>query len=448
MQTAAQLLIFSRYPTPGQTKTRLIPALGAEGAAELQRRMTEAIVDITTTPANREFLKVTVSYNGASQRKFRRWLGPAIQLREQADGDLGRRMRDAFEILFQQQGSPVIGIGSDIPSITPESLEQARLLLDNHDVVLGPAVDGGYYLIGMNSLQPELFTDIDWGTEQVYRQTRERCSALGLKVSELAPLADIDRPEDLALLAGDSRFRDLLEKRPSLSIVIPTLNEAASLPRTLERLQSAPQVEIIVADGGSTDGTDEIARHYAAKLVTSHNGRADQLNLGAAASGNRYLLFLHADTLVPIDYLERLPDALGDPETVMAAFRFKTDAAGPTMRIVEWGTNLRSSLLQLPYGDQGLFMEKRVFDQVGGFPDQPIMEDFELVRKLRRRGKIVTLKQPVQTSGRRWKKLGILRTTMINQLMIAGFLCGVSPAKLQRIYRGRALHRDKAEPLQ
>ena len=194
-------------------------------------------------------------------------------------------------------------------------------------------------------------------------------------------------------------------------MIVPTLNEAASLGRTLERVRRADGIEIIVADGGSRDATREIAAQAGATVLVTAGGRAAQQNAGAAVAGGRHLLFLHADTLLPDGYAELIRRALDRPATVAGAFRFRTDGAGAAMRLVEWGANIRSALFQWPYGDQGLFMEKRVFDELGGFSPLPIMEDYELVGRLRRRGPVVTLSEAAITSARRWQRLGALRTT-------------------------------------
>ena len=147
-------------------------------------------------------------------------------------------------------------------------------------------------------------------------------------------------------------------------------------------------------------------------------------------------MFLHADTLLPDGYAELIRRALDNPATVAGAFRFQTDGSGAAMRLVEWGTNIRSALFQWPYGDQGLFMERRVFDEIGGYSPLPIMEDYELVRRLRRRGPVATLDAAAITSARRWQRLGALRTTVRNLAMIAGFRAGVPPERLARFYRG------------
>jgi rSAM/selenodomain-associated transferase 2 len=160
------------------------------------------------------------------------------------------------------------------------------------------------------------------------------------------------------------------------------------------------------------------------------------MNAGAGAAKGRILLFLHADTLLPEGYADAARRALEDPATVAGAFGFRTDGSGASIRIAERVTNFRSSILRWPYGDQGLFLEKRVFGEMGGFAPLPIMEDFELVRQLRRRGRIVTLEKPILTSARRWRRLGIVRTAFRNQCMIAGYLAGVEPERLYRFYYG------------
>lgn len=216
VNTNSRLLIFSRYPVAGEAKTRLIPALGSDGAAQLHRNMTEYVVNMARTtyelkPENH--CGVTISYTGAGLKDFRAWLGPDLQYKAQSSGDLGQRMKNAFKNAFAHGSKNVIGIGTDVPSLSSAILQQAQENLDNHDLVLGPAADGGYYLIGMNSYYPELFADIDWGTEHVYEQTQKICTRLNLQIAELPVLNDIDRPEDLNILRDDPRFSDILSRK-------------------------------------------------------------------------------------------------------------------------------------------------------------------------------------------------------------------------------------------
>ncbi|VBB44058.1 conserved hypothetical protein [uncultured Desulfatiglans sp.] len=438
-QGAPHLLIFARYPEPGRVKTRLIPVLTPETAARLHRRMTESALKMARAAASRGEMPVTVWTTGARRRDFRAWLGTDLGYAEQASGDcdLGARMLGAFEAAFQSGAGAVIGVGSDIPSLSSEILEQAVEGLRWNDTAVGRAADGGYYLIGMKSIHPPLFEGIDWGTGRVYAQTSEKIRRLGLSVAELPPLQDVDRPEDLDVVRHDPRFSDVFSGKSLVSVVIPTLEESGTIRRLLEWLgRAGVGLERIVVDGGSRDRTREIAAREGAHVLTVSGGRALQLNAGAAVARGRFLLFLHADTLPPGGCAEAICAALDRPATVAGAFRFKTDDPRAVMRLVERVTHIRSALLQMPYGDQGIFMEKRVFEEVGGFRPMPIMEDYELVRRLRRRGRIVTLREAALTSARRWKTLGVLRTTFVNQLMIAGFLAGVPVQRLHHFYRG------------
>ena len=147
------------------------------------------------------------------------------------------------------------------------------------------------------------------------------------------------------------------------------------------------------------------------------------------------LLFLHADTLLPKPFYRDIFEAVKNPNVAAGAFSLGIDSDQAGIRFVERFANLRSRLLKLPYGDQGLFMSKNILLRSGGFSNMPIMEDYELVQRLQRRGRIVTLDKHVLTSARRWTQLGVMRTSMINQLMVAGYKLGISPERLAGFYR-------------
>ncbi|MGB9619788.1 MAG: TIGR04283 family arsenosugar biosynthesis glycosyltransferase, partial [Armatimonadota bacterium] len=155
---------------------------------------------------------------------------------------------------------------------------------------------------------------------------------------------------------------------------------------------------------------------------------------GAQAASGSILLFLHADTRLPERFDEHVRRALRQPRVVAGAFRLRIDGPEPALRLIEWGTYFRSRYLQMPYGDQALFLKAPIFHALGGFPDLPIMDDFVLVRRLRRLGRIVILPVPVVTSSRRWQELGVWRTTWINQKVIAGYYLGVAPRRLAQWY--------------
>ena len=222
-----------------------------------------------------------------------------------------------------------------------------------------------------------------------------------------------------------------------ISIIIPVLNEAPTIAQVISTARNAENVEIIVADGGSSDGTVEIAKYKADRAISTTPGRATQMNAGATASTGDILLFLHADTLLPDGYDTQVRQALARPSSVGGAFELKIDAHSLGLRLVEIGVNCRSHFLQMPYGDQAIFLFSATFDKIGGFPDLPLMEDFEFVRRLKKQGRIEIVPQSVLTSARRWQQVGVLKTTILNQIVIIAYFLGVSPDRLREWYRGK-----------
>lgn len=182
-----RLVIFTRYPEPGRAKTRLIPALGAQGAAALHRRLTEQ----TLAAARTSGLAIEVRVTGAPHAAFADWLGSDLSFVDQGDGDLGERLQQAAAPL------PVLFIGSDLPDLSADHLREAAELMQSGRTVLGPAEDGGYWALGLTHLADTVFTDMPWGTDQVGRLTSERLVEHGIEPALLPTLADCDRPEDL-----------------------------------------------------------------------------------------------------------------------------------------------------------------------------------------------------------------------------------------------------------
>lgn len=192
-----RLIIFTRYPEPGKTKTRLIPVLGVEGAATLQRQMTEhKLAEVKKLQAVSQ-LSVEVHFAGGNEQLMQDWLGSSIIYQQQSEGDIGCRMGSAFQASFEAGMNRVVLIGTDCPDLNAQLLAQAFQSLEQHDLVLGPAEDGGYYLIGLRRLIPELFIGISWSTAEVLQQTQSIARNLSLSVAYLPLLSDVDRPEDL-----------------------------------------------------------------------------------------------------------------------------------------------------------------------------------------------------------------------------------------------------------
>lgn len=207
----------------------------------------------------------------------------------------------------------------------------------------------------------------------------------------------------------------------SISAIVPTLNEESTLRPVLERLLTEPNVEVIVVDGGSSDATRDIASTLGATVIATGRGRSSQMNSGADSSSGDALIFVHADTLLEPGWSKAVLEVLGDPTVAVGAFRFATDISGLAMRIIERLVAVRSDLLRTPYGDQALFVRRNVFEDVGGFPVQPLAEDYEFVRRARRRGAVRIVHMPAVTSGRMWRRLGIARMTWRNSVVLVAY---------------------------
>ena len=221
-----------------------------------------------------------------------------------------------------------------------------------------------------------------------------------------------------------------------LSIVIPALNESSVIADLLASLAPlrARGVEIIVVDGGSADGTVEAAARGADRVIVARRGRARQMNAGAAAARAPLLLFLHADTRIPANADELILNGLAS--TGLEWGRFDVSIEGPSrwLPFVAWLMNLRSRVTGIATGDQAMFVTRRAFDALGGFPDQALMEDVELSSRLLRRGQPLCLRPPVVTSGRRWSARGLGRTIFLMWWIRLLYFFGVAPDRLARLY--------------
>ncbi|MBO6782308.1 MAG: TIGR04283 family arsenosugar biosynthesis glycosyltransferase [Alphaproteobacteria bacterium] len=229
----------------------------------------------------------------------------------------------------------------------------------------------------------------------------------------------------------------------SLGVVLPALNVADSLPATFAALQEGGEAfatDIVVADGGSSDGTSEVARRAGARVIDAPRGRGIQLAAGARAVAGDWLLFLHADTSLEPGWADAVRSFLAQPEAAgrAAYFRFRLDDDHPGARRIERWVAWRCCRFALPYGDQGLLLARSLYDALDGYAPIPLMEDVDLVRRIvraRGRGALVQLEAAAQTSAARYRQGGYWRRPARNLACLSLWFAGVSPATIARLYR-------------
>ncbi len=219
-----------------------------------------------------------------------------------------------------------------------------------------------------------------------------------------------------------------------VSVVIPVLNESSGILKTLENLLDIAEIsEIIVVDGGSTDDTVEVASTYA-KVISAKKGRARQMNEGAHAATGQVILFLHADSIISPDSIKKIGQAIIREQVVGGCLKLVFDDRSLIFRLIALGSNLRAKFLKIFFGDQGIFVKRDVFISTGGFPELPIMEEWEFCRLLKSQGKTLQLNCPIITSSRRFHKHGIWKTLFLMHKLKLLYILGVSPNKLKQIY--------------
>ena len=246
------------------------------------------------------------------------------------------------------------------------------------------------------------------------------------------------RSAELKSRAGATPCRPAPATSPAVSVVVPVLDEATTLAGSLLPLQSARgrDVEVIVVDGGSRDGTPRAAHPLSDRVLDAPRGRAHQMNTGAEAARGRVLLFLHADTRLPRGWVTLVRDALDTRGREWGRFDVRLDGAHPMLRVVERAMNLRSRLSGIATGDQAIFVTRAAFEAAGGFPDIALMEDVALSRTLRARSRPACLRAAAITSSRRWERNGIARTIVLMWRLRLRYALGADPDELARIYQG------------
>ena len=431
------LILFMKAPVLGRVKTRLAEGVGNDNATTLYRLMCEHLLNLTAP----QYTDVIVAYDDEERTSLPSYL-EAKSLFYQSGDDLGERMQNAFEAVFKKGYKRAILVGSDIPDVNERLLEESFAHLCNNDAMLSPTEDGGYYLIGFHAhtFCQEAFEGITYSTDDVYANTLLKLSPLRVAKGEI--LRDIDTLEDLRAFTCKeqqtplSKFaQDILSDLPRISVIIPVYHEDETLLHTLVHLKAmahAQNYEIIVVDTHEKT-TVERLHVSAVRVAFSSKGRSTQMNEGARKARGKMLLFLHADTLLPYHWDKKIENALHVNKAGAFSLGINTSHLG--LFFIETMANLRTQITKIPYGDQAHFFQTSFFRALGGYAQIALMEDVEIMKRLKKRGQKITLiKSKVLTSPRRWHKEGILYVTLRNRTLSFLYWLGVSPTKLSRFY--------------
>lgn len=402
------LIIFTRIPVQGKTKTRMMPHFSPRQCAALHACF---LIDIRKQcEACGGDIFVSYAPESGKLERLKTLLGAEKKYMPQEGEDLGMRMLHAFRQVFEQGYDSCVLVGTDVPELRESHLKKAFWKLQEKDIVFGKTLDGGYYLVGMKKLQPLVFGLNEYGHSRVFQETLDQISESGLTVGFTDTLSDMDTPEDLRgfyrrmrqdseLVA--SRTGKLVTKIRKISIIIPVYNEA----KTIEAMQRQllplkDRCEILFVDGGSTDGTRELIRpEY--RVISSPKGRACQMNTGAVNSDGDILFFLHCDSELPRNPLGEIRRTLSGHRAGCFGIAFHSKNFFMfTCRVI---SNHRIKDRKVMFGDQGIFLDRDLFFQAGMFPEIPIMEDYQFSLTLKEMGvKLGMAGHRIYTSDRRF----------------------------------------------
>lgn len=443
------LVLFCRRPQTGVGKRRLACDLGDPLTAEVGRLLLACAIEDAKAWAG----PVIIAPATPEDCDWATGLLPgSAAVMPQSTGNLGERIA-AIDAAARAKGhSRLIFIGSDSPTLTPAYYERARAALHDAGAVLGPADDGGVTLMGSTRPWPDL-TALSWSTAALGAELANACGQAGMSVVFLDTQYDVDQLTGLqrlhADLTGDRRparlallnwLNDNLETASNgsatrISLVIPVLGDHAQLRELLDRVRdlTTKPFETIIVDGGDDQSIAALCDRYGCVYLSTRRGRGHQLHAGAMRSSGAVIWFLHADAQPPAQAIEKIRDGI-DAGLVGGYFRFRF--AGP--RALH--KSLLASLINLrcrfgiPYGDQGLFIRRSTYLDIGGFDDVPLFEEVRFVRAARAAGRFKALDVELGVSARRWERDGWLRRTLQNRSLAAGHLLGISSTRLARIY--------------
>lgn len=444
------IIVFTREPEAGKTKTRLMPYFNPEQCAHLHRCMLRDIFrEVKKADAD-----IVVAYScddGKEPAFLTRTMGRKAVFIRQRGADIGAKMQNAIDDALRLGYRKAVLMGTDIPDIEAETIDTAFSLLDVCDTVIGPTEDGGYYLIGMKAVHPEAFNVKAYGISTVFDETVASLKDAGLAAEKADTYADIDTPDDIAAfrrrMRDDMRIRRshtgrFLAETARISVVVPVYNEEAMIGRLARQLiQHRGECEIIVVDGGSADSTlrilQDINKDNSIRILNAGKGRAVQMNAGAKASAGDILFFLHCDSILPDRFTDEIRKVMASYD--WGYFKVKFPSYNFFMMTNRIFSNCRASFRKMPFGDQGIFIDRDLFFRSGMFPEIPLMEDYEFSRRMRcRKG----IKGPGSTgkwiisSARRYGAgtMSILKTEIKMWKLRHLYRRGVSADLLDRMY--------------
>jgi uncharacterized protein len=430
------LILFMRYPQPGCVKSRLAAAVGPEEAARVYEKLIRRTLGVAAD-FKRERPEVDLFIFFTPPDKMLRiegaYPGPWSFICQEGL-HLGERMERSIRQTMDRGYSDVLLVGTDLADLEPEDFTDAFRAVEKGWATLGPAADGGFYLIGLSRPCPAVFQVESWGTGEIFARTERFLSNSGFMVKHLKERRDIDYPEDLPFIRRKPWFG------ASLSVIIPTLGSFDRLEPFLQSLRQQiwPDDEIILVQA---ERGDQLTGHLKPKQIMPQissvhapRGRGLQLNRGVEAAKGSLLFFLHDDSTPPPNFACSIRKICEESAMSLGCFQLAFSPSNALLNGIAQWANFRTCTFGLPYGDQGLFCRRDSYEQAGGFRKPYLMEDVDFVRCCRRLGQLLVLPDRIVTSSERYIRMGILRASLRNHLTMLLYHLGVDDGRLYHFY--------------
>ena len=432
------VMAFLHAPRPNLIKQRLAREIGSERALDVYRGMVERqlrqiprgwAVEIHFAPEN-------------AGEEMRSWLGPDYSYVAQVGEDFGARIRNGFATAFSRGRGQVLAITGECPELDTGTLFEVITRLHRADLVLGPANDGGLFLIALRRAAGELFERIPWGTPNVLSLMLARAKISGVTRELLTPKDDVDTA---------ATYRSYLQRVATessserIGVVVAAFNHAPTIARVIDAARQAFLFSpLVVVDGGSADRTAEIASAGGAQVLSASRSRGRQRRIGASAALNAdWLLFLHGDCVLPADAQALVAEFIEQPRAQVATFRLRFDSPSAWLRSCAWFTRFSTPCTR--FGNQGILIRRAFYEALGGFPEWPLFEDVELLRRARAVTQIHVLRGFVTAAAQRFHERGSVRALWLNARLLARWAAGTPAGELAERYFA-PIHRKPARP--